>query len=479
LLNQFYRIRHGIRHQRREGLGRIIMKSPPFAAIVLAAGKGTRMKSDLPKVMHRLASRPLVQHVLAAVEPLAPRRTVIVLAPGMATVAAAVPGATVAIQHDALGTGHATLAALPSLADTPLDDVLVLFGDTPLLTTATLERMLAERRRAPAAAVVVLGMRPDDPAEYGRLVVAGGMLEAIVEAKDATLQQRGIGLCNSGVMAIDAKLLGELLAAIGTDNAKGEYYLTDIVGIARHRGLACRVVEAPADELVGINSRADLAAAEALMQQRLRATAMAGGATLTAPETVFLSADTRIGRDVTIAPYVVCGPGVVIEDRAEILSFCHFVGARIGSGAIVGPYARLRPGAAIGEDAHIGNFVEVKQATIGRGAKANHLSYIGDAEVGAGANVGAGTITCNYDGFTKELTRIGAGAFIGSNTVLVAPVSVGAGAYIGAASTIVSDVPDDALAISRAPQIDKPGRAAVLRAKKAAAKAARRNEGQG
>jgi bifunctional UDP-N-acetylglucosamine pyrophosphorylase / glucosamine-1-phosphate N-acetyltransferase len=322
-------------------------------------------------------------------------------------------------------------------------------------------------------------MRPDDPAEYGRLVVDDGMLEAIVEAKDATPQQRGIGLCNSGVMAIDAKLLGELLAAIGTDNAKGEYYLTDIVGIARHRGLACRVVEAPADELVGINSRADLAAAEALMQQRLRATAMAGGATLTAPETVFLSADTRIGRDVTIAPYVVCGPGVVIEDRAEILSFCHFVGARIGPGAIVGPYARLRPGAAIGEDAHIGNFVEVKQATIGRGAKANHLSYIGDAEVGAGANVGAGTITCNYDGFTKELTRIGAGAFIGSNTVLVAPVSVGAGAYIGAASTIVSDVPDDALAISRAPQIDKPGRAAVLRAKKAAAKAARRNEGQG
>jgi bifunctional UDP-N-acetylglucosamine pyrophosphorylase/glucosamine-1-phosphate N-acetyltransferase len=454
------------------------MTSTPFAAIVLAAGKGTRMKSDLPKVMHRLANRPLVQHVLGAVAPLAPRRTVVVLAPAMETVAAAVPGTTVAIQHEALGTGHATLAAVPALAGEDLADVLVLFGDTPLLTTATLAAMLAERRRAPEAAVVVLGMRPDDAAEYGRLVVADGMLEAIVEAKDASRQQRDIGLCNSGVMAIDAKLLAALLGAVGTGNAKGEYYLTDIVGIARRRGLPCRVVEAPAEELVGINSRADLAAAEALMQRRLRAAAMAGGATLTAPETVFLSADTRIGRDVTIAPYVVCGPGVVIEDRAEILSFCHFTGARIGAGAIVGPYARLRPGAAIGEEAHIGNFVEVKQATIGRGAKANHLSYIGDAEVGAGANIGAGTITCNYDGFTKELTRIGAGAFIGSNTVLVAPVSVGAGAYVGAASTIVSDVPDDALALSRAPQIDKPGRAAALRAKKAAAKAARAKEGQ-
>jgi bifunctional UDP-N-acetylglucosamine pyrophosphorylase/glucosamine-1-phosphate N-acetyltransferase len=455
------------------------MKSTPFAAIVLAAGKGTRMRSDLPKVMHRLAGRPLVQHVLAALAPLAPRRTVVVLAPGMETVAAALPGTAIAIQREALGTGHATLAALPALAGEPLDDVLVLFGDTPLLTTATLEAMLAERRRAPEAAVVVLGMRPDDPAEYGRLVVADGMLEAIVEAKDASPLQREIGLCNSGVMAIDATRLAALLDAIGTDNAKGEYYLTDIVGVARRQGLPCRIVEAPAEELVGVNSRSDLAAAEALMQQRLRAAAMAGGATLTAPETVFLSADTTIGRDVTIAPYVVCGPGVVIEDRAEILSFCHFVGARIGAGAIVGPYARLRPGAAIGEDAHIGNFVEVKQATIGRGAKANHLSYIGDAEIGEGANIGAGTITCNYDGYTKELTRIGAGAFIGSNTVLVAPVRVGAGAYVGAASTIVSDVPDDALALSRAPQIDKPGRAAVLRTTKAAAKAARQSRNQG
>jgi bifunctional UDP-N-acetylglucosamine pyrophosphorylase / glucosamine-1-phosphate N-acetyltransferase len=265
-------------------------------------------------------------------------------------------------------------------------------------------------------------------------------------------------------MAIDATRLAALLDAIGTDNAKGEYYLTDIVGVARRQGLPCRIVEAPAEELVGVNSRADLAAAEALMQQRLRAAAMAGGATLTAPETVFLSADTTIGRDVTIAPYVVCGPGVVIEDRAEILSFCHFVGARIGAGAIVGPYARLRPGAAIGEDAHIGNFVEVKQATIGRGAKANHLSYIGDAEIGEGANIGAGTITCNYDGYAKHRTTIGERVFVGSNSALVAPVTVGDGALVAAGSVITGDVAPDALAVARGRQADKPGGAAAFRA---------------
>jgi bifunctional UDP-N-acetylglucosamine pyrophosphorylase/glucosamine-1-phosphate N-acetyltransferase len=460
------------------------MSSERAAAIVLAAGKGTRMKSDRPKVLHRLAGRPLIRYVLDAVARLAPARTIVVLAPGMEEVAQEAAGTQVAIQSAPLGTGHAALAAHPALDDLitedRLDDVLVVFGDTPLLATATLAAMLAERRRAPEAAIVVLGMRPADPGAYGRLVCdKDGMLEAVIEAKDATESQRRIGLCNSGVMAIAARHLGTLLAAIGTDNAKGEYYLTDIVAIARARGLACRVVEAPLDELVGVNSRADLAAAEAIVQRRLRDAAMEGGATLIDPATIFLSADTVIGRDVTIGPFVNFGPGVAIEDGVEIRAFCDIAGARIAAGAIVGPFARLRPGAEIGPDAHIGNFVEVKQAVIGRGAKANHLSYIGDAEIGAGANIGAGTITCNYDGFTKTLTRIGEGAFIGSNTVLVAPVAVGAGAYIAAGSAITRDVADDALAIGRAPQIDKPGRAKLIRKMKTAEKLARQKKVQG
>jgi bifunctional UDP-N-acetylglucosamine pyrophosphorylase / glucosamine-1-phosphate N-acetyltransferase len=324
--------------------------------------------------------------------------------------------------------------------------------------------MLTERRRAPEAAIVVLGMRPAEPNAYGRLVCGkDGMLEAIVEAKDASAAQREIGLCNSGVMAIAARHLLALLTTIGTDNAKGEYYLTEIVAIARRQGLPCRVVEAPLAALVGINSRADLAAAEAIMQRRLREAAMAGGATLVDPGTVFFSADTKVGQDVTIGPFVHFGPGVVIADRVEIRAFCDIAGAHVASGAIVGPFARLRPGTEIGADAHIGNFVEIKQARIGAGAKANHLSYVGDAEIGAGANIGAGTITCNYDGFTKTVTRIGEGAFIGSNTVLVAPVSVGAGAYIAAGSAITRDVADDALAIGRGQQVDKPGRAKLIR----------------
>jgi bifunctional UDP-N-acetylglucosamine pyrophosphorylase/glucosamine-1-phosphate N-acetyltransferase len=460
------------------------MSSERIAAIVLAAGKGTRMKSDRPKVLHRLAGRPLIRYVLYAVAKLAPARTIVVLAPGMEAVGQEASGTQVAIQSAPLGTGHAALAAYPALADLiaedRIDDVLVVFGDTPLLATATLAAMLEERRRAPEAGIVVLGMRPADPGAYGRLVCGGdGMLEAIVEAKDATESQRGIGLCNSGVMAIAARHLGVLLTAIGTDNAKGEYYLTDIVAIARARGLPCRVVEAPLDELAGINSRADLAAAEAIMQRRLRDAAMAGGATLIDPATVFFSADTVIGRDVTIGPFVNFGPDVAIEDGVEIRAFCDIAGARIAAGAIVGPFARLRPGAEIGTDAHIGNFVEVKQAVIGRGAKVNHLSYIGDAEIGAGANIGAGTITCNYDGFTKTLTRIGEGAFIGSNTVLVAPVTVGTGAYIAAGSAITRDVADDALAIGRAQQIDKPGRAKLIRKMKTAEKLARQKKVQG
>jgi bifunctional UDP-N-acetylglucosamine pyrophosphorylase/glucosamine-1-phosphate N-acetyltransferase len=460
------------------------MSSPQIAAIVLAAGKGTRMKSDLPKVMHRIAGRTMLRHVLESVVPLAPARIVVVLAPGMDGVAAEAAGAAIATQTQPLGTGHAAQAALPELQDLldsgSLEEVLVLFGDTPLLTAPTLAALVAERRRAPAASVVVLGMRPADPAAYGRLICdENGILEAIVEANDATPAQRAIGLCNSGVMAIDARHLAALLAAIGTDNAKGEYYLTDIVGIARQRGLPCRALEAPLDELIGINARADLAAAEAAMQRRLREAAMAGGVTLVDPGSVFLSADTVLGRDVTIGPFVNFGPGVAIADKVEIRAFCDIAGARVESGAIVGPFARLRPGAVIGSDAHIGNFVEVKQATIGRGAKANHLTYIGDAEIGAGANIGAGTITCNYDGFSKTLTRIGEGAFIGSNTVLVAPVTVGAGAYVAAGSAITRDVEADALAIGRGQQIDKPGRAKLIRKMKTAEKQARQRKGQG
>ncbi len=460
------------------------MSPQSVAAIVLAAGKGTRMTSDLPKVLHRLAGRPMIRHVLESVAPLAPVRTIVVLAPDMDAVAAECAGAAIAVQATPRGTGDAALAAGPALADLlaedRLDDVLVLFGDTPLLTSGTFAALLAERRRQPAAAVVVLGMRPPDPGAYGRLVRGpSGEIEAIVEAKDATADERAIGLCNSGVMAVDARRLLALLKAIGTDNAKGEYYLTDIVAIARRQGLPCRVVEAPFEETIGINSRADLAAAEAIAQRRLRRAAMAGGATLVDPDTVFFSADTIIGRDVTVGPFVHFGPGVVIADKVEIRAFCDIAGARIASGAIVGPFARLRPGAEIGADAHIGNFVEVKQARVGKGAKANHLTYIGDAEIGAGANIGAGTITCNYDGFTKTVTRIGAGAFIGSNSVLVAPITIGANAYIAAGSAITRDVGDDALAIGRAQQIDKPGRAKLIRRMKAAEKLAMQKKVKG
>jgi bifunctional UDP-N-acetylglucosamine pyrophosphorylase/glucosamine-1-phosphate N-acetyltransferase len=367
------------------------------------------------------------------------------------------------------------IAAQDALADLGgVATVLILTGDTPLLSADSLARLLAERARAPAAAVAVLAMRPATSGSYGRMVTAAdGSLEAIVEAKDASAAQREIGLCNAGVMAIDAGLLSGLLGEIGTDNAQGEYYLTDIVGIARRRGLLCRYAEASEEETHGINSRADLAAAEAILQRRLRQRAMANGATLTDPDTVFLSADTEIGRDVTIGPFVVIGPGVVIEDGAEILSFSHFTGARIGKGAIVGPFSRLRPGAELGPEVHIGNFVEVKASKIGRGAKANHLSYIGDSEVGEKANIGAGTITCNYDGFFKEKTIIGAGAFIGSNTSLVAPVRVGDGAITGAGSVITRDVAAYALAIERATQVEKPGAAAVFREKRRAEKEAR------
>jgi bifunctional UDP-N-acetylglucosamine pyrophosphorylase/glucosamine-1-phosphate N-acetyltransferase len=351
--------------------------------------------------------------------------------------------------------------------------VLVLYADAPLISRQTLMRMLEARRRAPAPAVVVLGFRPSDPGPYGRLIVdADGTLQAIVEAGDATPEQEAIALCNAGVMAIDSGPLPGLLARVGTENAKGEVYLTDIVAIARGDGLACAVVEGDEAELIGVNSRADLARAEAVVQERLRAAAMAGGASLADPETVYFSHDTRLGRDVTVGPHVVFGPGVAVGDDVEIRAFCHIEGARIAAGARIGPFARLRPGTDIAAEAHIGNFVEIKNTTVETGAKINHLAYVGDSRVGAKANVGAGTITCNYDGFAKHHTDIGAGAFIGSNTALVAPVTVGDGAIIGAGSVITGDVAADALALTRADQEELKGWAKRFRGRKSGRKAA-------
>ena len=447
------------------------MTTGACAAIVLAAGMGTRMKSDLPKVLHRVANRPMISHLLDALSAISSERTVVVVAPGMTQLVDAVAPADTAVQTEALGTGHAVLAARDQMQDFT-GDVLVLFGDTPLLTAETMQDMLTARRAAENPAVVVLGFRPDDPAEYGRLVTAAdGGLEAIVEFKDASDAQREIGLCNAGIMAIDGNHLFALLDAVGNDNANGEYYLTDIVELARDRGLRCAVVEA-ADpvEVMGVNSRAQLAEAEAAMQARLRDRAMAGGVTMTDPETVWLSADTKIGRDVIIGPNVFFGTGVTIADNVEIKAFCHIDGAEVASGVSIGPFARLRPGAKLERNVHVGNFVEIKQALVEEGAKVNHLSYVGDARIGPRANVGAGTITCNYDGFFKELTDIGADAFIGSNTALVAPVKVGDGATVGAGSVITSDVEADALAVARGRQKSIAGWASAFRKRRKAEK---------
>jgi bifunctional UDP-N-acetylglucosamine pyrophosphorylase / glucosamine-1-phosphate N-acetyltransferase len=453
------------------------MTANACAALILAAGKGTRMRSAVPKVLHPIANRPMLEHVLRAVAPLAPTRTIAVVAPDMAG-AAAFAGVEMAVQVEPRGTGDAVMAAR-KLLDGWSGDVLVLLGDAPLVTTATLAAVLAERRRAPEAAIVVAGMRPADGGAYGRLVLApDGALEAIVEAADCTPEQRAIAVCNSGLMAIDGRRLFSLLDGIGTGNAKGERYLTDIVAVARARGLLCRAIEAPAAELLGVNSRADLAAAEAAMQARLRAAAMASGVTLVAPETVFFSADTRIGRDTVVGPFVVFGPGVTIGEAVEIPAFCHLAGASVGDRGIVGPFARLRPGAELAAGVHIGNFVEVKNARLGEGVKANHLAYLGDAEVGARSNIGAGTITCNYDGFDKFRTTIGADVFIGSNAALVAPVTVGEGAFVAAGSTITADVPADALAVARGAQATKPGYAGKWRARRRAERKQGRETGE-
>lgn len=438
--------------------------NPPRAVVVLAAGAGTRLRSAIPKPLHAVGGLALLGHVLRAAGTLAPDHLVVVVGEGgpeVATAARALaPEARIVEQTERLGTGHAVRCALPAL-DGFAGRVVVLYADTPFLSPATLEALAAS-----PAAVAVLGFEAADPGGYGRLILdADGALARIVERADAGEAERAVRLCNAGVMAFDAAPGRDWLEQIGNANAKREFYLTDMVALARADGVACAVVACAEAETLGVNSRAELAAAEAMFQVGARSAAMAAGATLVAPETVYFSHDTRLGRDVTVAPNVVFGPGVTVEDDVAIGAFCHLEGCILRSGAAVGPFARLRPGSEIGPAARVGNFVEVKNAVLGAGAKANHLAYVGDATVGAGANLGAGTITCNYDGVAKHRTEIGAGAFIGSNSALVAPLRIGAGAYVGSGSVVTGDVEADALAIARARQVNKPGLAARLRAR--------------
>ncbi|HEY5722014.1 MAG TPA: bifunctional UDP-N-acetylglucosamine diphosphorylase/glucosamine-1-phosphate N-acetyltransferase GlmU [Allosphingosinicella sp.] len=438
----------------------------PFAAIVLAAGMGTRMKSDLHKVMHEIAGRPMLAHLLDSVRALGPERTIVVLGSAREQVEPLVTaeGGETVVQEQQLGTGHAVRQAEAMLAGFD-GDVLILYGDTPLVEPATMLRMLQRLNAGDAPAVVVLASRPADPRHYGRIIAdADGTIEKMVEYKDATEEERSVDLCNSGLMAVRSADLWPLLSGVENDNESGEYYLPDIVMLAGGVGRRSAVIETDADEVAGINSRSELSAVEAEWQRRRREAAMVDGVGLIAPETVWFSHDTKIGRDSTVEPNVIFGPGVTIGEGVRIRGFSHVEGATIAAGAEIGPYARLRPGAEIGEKARIGNFVEVKKSRLGKGAKANHLSYIGDAEVGAGANIGAGTITCNYDGYFKYGTNIGEGAFIGSNSALVAPVSIGAGAIVGAGSVVTKDVEADALALGRGEQEVKPGWAARFRA---------------
>ena len=432
------------------------MTKTKTAAIILAAGKGTRMRSDLPKVLHPLAGRPMLAHLLDTLAGLDLARSVVVIGENMDAVAEAARPHTTVVQSEQLGTGYAVLAARQAMADKGGDfddDVLVLFGADPLISAETIACMIEARRQNPEPVIVVLGFESQAPAAYGRLITAqDGSLDAIVEANEATAEQLDIRLCNSGVMLIDGAHLWRLLERVQDANVKGEYYLTDIIALARAEGLACAVTISAEDELLGIDDRADLACAEAYVQNRLRLAAMRGGVTLLDPDSVYFSFDTRLGRDIIIGPHVAFGPGVHVGDNVTIRAFSHIEGATIAEGAIIGPFARLRPGADIAEDVHIGNFVEIKNATIEAGAKVNHLTYVGDARVGAKANVGAGTITCNYDGQAKYKTDIGKGAFIGSNVALVAPVKVGDGAVIGAGSVITKDVAADSLALTRPPQ---------------------------
>ena len=438
-----------------------------FALIVLAAGEGTRMRSNLPKPLHRVGGAPMLHHAMRAGAALEPARTVVVTGHGAAAVAEAArardPAAATPTQAERLGTAHAVLQAVPALEGLE-GDAVVLYADTPLILPETLERMAAAR--AAGADLVVLGFEAADPGRYGRLIASeGDRLERIAEWKDAGPEERAVTLCNSGVMMADAALMMALAGEVGCENAAGEYYLTDIVRLAAARGLASCVVRCPEAETAGVNSRAELAAAEAAFQARARARALEAGVTMTAPETVFLSWDTALAPDVVIEPHVVIGPGVRVEAGATIRAFSHLEGCHVGPGCTVGPYARLRPGARLARDARIGNFVEVKNAELGEGAKVPHLSYVGDAEVGARANLGAGTVTCNYDGVSKHRTVIGTGAFVGSSTMLVAPVRVGAGAVTGSGSVVTEDVPDGALAIGRGRQVNKPGLGARMMAR--------------
>ncbi len=451
------------------------MESRSIAAVILAAGQGTRMKSDLHKVLHPVAGRPMLLHLFDSVGELSPEHSAVVVGARREQVADVVAplGATIVAQDEQLGTGHAVLQAESALAGFD-GDVIVLYGDVPLVQAATMRRMFDRLHADDAPAVVVLGFRPADPAAYGRVIAdADGRIDRMVEFKDATPDERAVTLCNSGLLAARADDLFGLLARVGNDNAAGEYYLPDVVMLAAADGRGSVVVETDADEVAGVNSRGDLSAAEAIWQRTRRARAMAEGATLIAPDTVWFAHDTVLGRDVTIEPNVVFGPGVTVGDGVTIHAFSHLEGATVDDGADIGPYARLRPGAVIGSGARVGNFVEVKNSVLGAGAKANHLTYLGDAEIGAGANIGAGTITCNYDGFFKSRTMIGAGAFVGSNSALVAPVTIGAGAIVAAGSVVTRDVADDALALVRADRTDRPGWAAAFRAKRIAAKTAK------
>jgi bifunctional UDP-N-acetylglucosamine pyrophosphorylase / glucosamine-1-phosphate N-acetyltransferase len=433
-------------------------------AIVLAAGEGTRMRSARPKVLHAVAGKSLLAHVLAAVSDTGVTAAAVVVGPNDSAVAAeaehVLPGAECFIQAQRRGTAHAVLAARRAI-ERRADDILILYGDTPLIRPATLLRL--RKAIAEGAAVAVLGFRPDDPAGYGRLIVEGDQLIAIREEADADATERAVGLCNGGIMAMAGETALAILDRIGDQNRKHEFYLTDAIEIARGMKLRAVAVEVEEDDMRGINSKKQLAEAEAIAQQRLRQAALNAGVTLVAPETVYLCADTQFGRDVVIEPYVVFGEKVTVEDGAVIHSFSHIAGAHVGKGVSVGPFARLRPGTRLGEGARIGNFVEIKEAVVEAGAKANHLSYIGDAFVGANANVGAGTITCNYDGAAKHRTEIGMDAFIGSNSALVAPVKIGDGAYVGSGSVITQNVPADALAIGRSRQTVKEGWATRLR----------------
>jgi bifunctional UDP-N-acetylglucosamine pyrophosphorylase/glucosamine-1-phosphate N-acetyltransferase len=434
------------------------MSARSSLTVVLAAGEGTRMRSSLPKVLHPVASQSLLAHVLQAAPSGPEARLAVVIGPDHAAVADEVkrirPEAEAFVQHERLGTAHAVLAARAAI-ERGADDLLVVFGDTPLISAETFARLRAPL--AKGAALAVLGFRAADPTGYGRLLMQGERLVAIREHADASEDERKVTLCNAGVMAFDGRKALSILDRIGNANSKREYYLVDAVEIVRTSGMEAVVIETSEDEVRGINTKAQLAEAEAVMQARLRKAAMEAGVTLIAPETIYLAADTTFGKDVTIEPFVFIGPGVSIADGAVIHSFSHIVQAAIGKKASVGPYARLRPGTSLGDGVRIGNFVETKAATLQAGVKVNHLSYIGDAEIGANSNIGAGTITCNYDGFFKHKTTIGTEAFVGTNSSLVAPVKIGDRAYIGSGSVITKDVPDDAMAIERSPQNNRDG----------------------